>query len=151
MVWAIVPLKVTREVFAGVNMPELLQLPCTDITLFFGCSKVPLALINTLPLTVRFLFTVNFPVKAPPMVSDLQLAEIVTTGELAAGKLTSPISTSTVAVGTPLLQLDAVDQLVLVVPLQLVWAKEIAPVNNNRLTKNNGLSHNLFFIYWIDK
>ena len=85
------------------------------------------------------------------MVRDLQLAEVVMTGELATGKLISPISTSTVAVGTPLLQLDAVDQLVLVVPCQLVWAKEIVPVNNKRLTKNNGFSHILFFIYWIYK
>ena len=138
MVWAIVPLKVTREVFAGVNMPELLQLPCTDITLFFGCSKVPLALINTLPLTVRFLFTVNFPVKAPPMVNDLQVAEADITGELATGKLISPMITSTVAEGTPLVQLVAVAQLVLVVPFQLVWEKMAVLQNNNIPIRSQG-------------
>ena len=132
---------------AGVNVPVLLQLPCTDIVLLFGCSKVPLELTSTLPLTVRFLLTVNFPVKAPPIVSDLQLADTPTTGELAAGKLTSPISTSTVAVGTPLLQLDAVAQLVLVVPLQLVCANRPVLSNKNRLTSNEGRGLSIFFIY----
>lgn len=37
-------------------------------------------------------------------------------------KLASPIMASTVEVGTPFVQFDALDQTVLVVPVQLVWA-----------------------------
>ena len=87
----------------------------------------------------------------PPIVSDRQEAVAVTSGCLLPVKLASPITASTVLDGTPLVQLAAVFQAVLVVPFQLVWAKEIMPVNNIRLTKNKGLSHNLFFIYWIKK
>ena len=42
------------------------------------------------------------------MVNDLQVAEADITGELATGKLISPMITSTVAEGTPLVQLVAV-------------------------------------------
>ena len=65
------------------------------------------------------------------MVKDLQVAEADITGELATGKLISPMITSTVVEGTPLVQLVAVAQLVLVVPFQLVWENITVLHNSN--------------------
>jgi hypothetical protein len=57
----------------------------------------------------------------PPIVSDLQLEETFTVGWKNPVKLASPITASTVAVGTPAVQLLTLFQDVLEVPFQLVW------------------------------
>jgi hypothetical protein len=83
---------------------------------------VPLLLIRTLSDTVVPLLIVKLDAFVPPIVRDLQVAEFEIVGWLTPVKLASPIMASTVAVGTPAVQLLALLQLVLTVPFQLVWA-----------------------------
>ena len=90
------------------------------------------------PDTVRFLLTDSSDATDPPSVKDLQTAVAPIVGWLPPVKLASPIIASTVEVGTPLLQLDAVAQLVLVVPFQLVWEKMALLHNNNIPIRSQG-------------
>jgi len=79
--------------------------------------------------------TVSDDTFVPPTVSDLQVAVADIVGWLTPVKLASPIIASTVDVGTPAVQFDAVPQAVLVVPFQLVWADKIR-LNRKSVTVN---------------
>src|SRR2546425_2453849 len=84
---------------------------------------VPLGPMVRLPDTVKLLSTLSVHTLLPvPIVSDLQAELAERSGWLAPVKLASPIMASTEAVGTPAVQLPAVLQLLLTVPLQEVCA-----------------------------
>src|SRR5690242_17668437 len=90
-----------------------------------------------LPETVVLLLTVRVALTAPPTVRDLQVAVDEMVGWLTPVKLASPIMASTVGVGTPAVQLAAVDQFVLVVPFQLVCADAATPEMMSNVLKKN--------------
>lgn len=100
-------------------MPELLQFPFIVRVTDFWLS-VPLLLIARSPLMVSELFTVTVAVLLPPIVNDLQTAELLIVGWRVPVKFASPITASTVDVGTPFDQLPKVVQDVLFFPVQLV-------------------------------
>ncbi len=102
--------------------------------------------------TVVFLFTVKVVATVPPMVSDLQtdVEEIV--GWLIPVKFASPIIASVVDDGTPAVQLLAVDQLVLVVPFQLVCAVNCVMEKMKRMIANKDKYSCLIKIWiWISE
>ena len=99
--------------------PLLVQLPVSE-NVGLGCVIVPLLLMKVCPETVRLRLRVNTDLTIPPTVSDLQEEVELTVGWLAPVKLASPMIASVDEVGTPAVQLVAVVQLVLVVPVQLV-------------------------------
>jgi hypothetical protein len=81
---------------------------------------VPLALIETLPVAIRFFTIKRVVLIVPPIVRFLQMAPVVVRGRLGPVKLPSPTTASVAEVGTPLVQLAANDQLSLAPPIQLV-------------------------------
>ena len=99
----------------------LIQFPLTVNDVLF-CEREPFVLMVRVPLTTRFLESVRIVVTTPPIVNDLQFEVLEIVGWLIPVKLASPMIASAEDVGTPAVQLLAVDQLVLVVPFQLVWA-----------------------------
>ena len=115
-------------------MPELLQFPLRVILFFLVCEIVPFEPIVILPETVKLLFTdprVSVDTFVPaPIVSDLHEELAVTDGWFAPVKFASPIITSTVEVGTPDVQFEAVPQEVLVIPFHEVWEKTKSGVSS---------------------
>src|SRR2546425_1806492 len=84
---------------------------------------VPLGPIVRFPDTVKLLSTRNVETLLPvPMVSDLQADLAERFGWFAPVKLASPTMASTVAVGTPAVQLPGLLQSSLTVPFQEVCA-----------------------------
>lgn len=74
----------------------------------------------------------------PPTVNERVVAAAVIDGSKVPVKSSSPITASTPAVGTPLVQFPAVAQAVLVVPRQLVVCAELAMArNDNRMVTTN--------------
>ena len=84
---------------------------------------IPLAPMMTFPEMVKVLSTFNVETLLPaPIVSDLHTELWLRSGWLAVMKLASPMMASTFAVGTPLVQLPALLQSLLTLPVQEVVA-----------------------------
>jgi len=77
---------------------------------------------------VSVLFTVSVEALLPPMVNDLQAAELLMVGCLVLVKFASPIIASTVAEGTPADQLAEFVHEVLYRPVQLVCALAVTVI-----------------------
>ena len=100
-------------------VPLFVQFPLTVNARLFWSIVAPAA-IETLPLTVNvpLLFSVRTGLFVEPSVSELTVAVEESVGSDPPVKLASPMTTSLVDVGTPLVQFADVVQLVLVVPFQ---------------------------------
>ena len=118
-------------------MPELLHEPLTVMDLVVLWMSVPLAAMVRLLATVRVNFTFNVAAATPPMVSDWQVTALLPArvGWLVPVKFASPMIASSVAVGTPAVQLVAANQLV-PPPIQEVWACPETPQNQNTNADN---------------